>query len=255
MTAEEARANEENERIRDEAVVSRGRALMRDAKTAASANDCKTVEAIEQQVLALPDAHLQGGFHDTIFINDTEIVRCLAERRHFHDMCRTAPTPECELSRAQSREECVLERNQLFDRILSDPPDQRKLLLGTIEVCPTNSTDDGVAEQTWMWTKGAAINALNGHCALALDLQSKVATLDSDRYDLVFSAEPDIARCLAAATQKQQDAAQKRQDYERCKRDRIEAQRRAQQISDVSQRGKALSALPVCSPPADNARR
>jgi hypothetical protein len=244
-SAEEAAKQKREREAHDHAIVSQGRALTRLAATAARDGDCVTVEMIEQQVLALPDAHIEGGIHDVIFLQDAEIVRYVATRRAFHVSCRKTPRPECEppppaLPPEKPRELCVAEREALFARILgAAAPAQRAQLLATHESCAAATAEAQAHEQAWALTWNAADGALHGNCAAALELAAEVTKLDAEHYEFVFSREPDISQCFV-------EAARRRADRERCLRDRSAAQLRAQQITDLAQRGKALLALPQC---------
>lgn len=210
-----------------------------EAGEAAKAGDCARVAAISEQVRYLPITEIEGGYHDTVFLANPEIGRCLAKHRD----CVQRRLPECTPPTPVviTRTQCVTTRTEEFERTLTEPFDRRLALLARIPRCDLEAPTDGNVEQAWQWLLLAATAASRGECTAVIELDARVAELDREVHDLHWSRDPSIARC-------KDELITYRTDRERCLRGRAAALREAQTITDTQRRGEALTSIPKCPP-------
>jgi len=227
MSAAEARYAEEQRIDSDHAIVSQARALTTAAATAARSGDCAQVEKVEDEIDRLPDAHLEQGVHDAIFLRDPDVVRCLAERRH-------AAKPVAVASR--HRPDCIRAREEVFAELFAS---HDRDLIADLHECDATSDLERANEAAWRASRDAFVAAARGDCAAALASEASIRALDPDHDVLVFRIEPHIAACRPAA-----DA--RADEHERCVARRKLGQRKAMQVADPAMRGSLLAGLPRC---------
>lgn len=246
---ERARREAQARADHDRTVIAQGRTLTNAAVEAADAGDCATVSLIEHQILALPRVQLEGGIHDTIFLREPEILRCLVAQRLGYEECRrrssdchdpAKPPPPPPAPPPMTRDDCTAQRDRMFAAASADAS-QRLQLLRAIPSCSAASTTDMARERAWGWTITAAVNAASGNCESTITLDPQVRNLDPGHHETTFVREPGIDQCLRAV-------AVYRDQRQRCVRERATAMRRAQTIRDATARAKALALLRECPP-------
>jgi hypothetical protein len=86
--ADAALAQQRRDDVAHGRLVAQERALTHDALAAAAQNDCATVAAIDEVLRGFPDDGIADGFHDTVFLRYSEILRCLDEQRQARRVAR-----------------------------------------------------------------------------------------------------------------------------------------------------------------------
>jgi hypothetical protein len=175
-----------------------------------------------------------------VYLASERVRDCLEERD------AELPTQAARIEKTQPQapaayEACSAARSRMFADLTTADAEQRKALVVGLPVC-TGGTD--AVEQSWAATREAVVAALAGDCAAVEHLSVRVRELDRAHHDGVFSAQPDIAACLARRAR--EDAIERAQRLDACKKERGRRQLAASSIVDLKERTRALQSLPTC---------
>jgi hypothetical protein len=144
---------------------------------------------------------------------------------------------------------CRVARGELYTRAgQATSAAERAALLDGVPVCGAANEVEQNRELAWRETIRAARAAAYG-CALAIEVDAKVRALDVAHHAAVFRADPLIATCFAHDAFSRDRAAAR---FTTCRQARSEAMLRAQRITDLKQRTRALLDLPKCEAPGES---